>query len=108
MAFSLKQDRYRKTRGGYARFIRLYCAKCSTFLATYQKDGPGVLKRMYLDRIFEPKHLSNLQDDSLKKIPNLICSKCKEIIGTPIIYKKEKRLAVRLFEGSVVKKIIKS
>lgn len=73
------------------------CAKCNTHLFYYQKDGPGILKRTYLDRIIGAK---------IGKT-NLVCSKCKELLGVPIIYKKENRPAIRLFEGSVTKKISK-
>ncbi|KKS56835.1 MAG: hypothetical protein UV23_C0035G0007, partial [Candidatus Nomurabacteria bacterium GW2011_GWF1_42_40] len=49
--FTLKRDKFRKARGGYARILEIRCEKCGHFLALYQKDGPGPLKRMYVDRI---------------------------------------------------------
>jgi len=102
-----KQDKYKKVRGGYSRFLDIKCEKCGNYIATYQKDGPGPLKRMYIDRIFSPQNLVNLQKVNIKKIPNFVCHKCKQIIGIPYIYKKEDRPAFRLFEGSVIKKIVK-
>ena len=102
-----KQDKYKKVRGGYSRFLDIKCEKCGNYIATYQKDGPAPLKRMYIDRIFSPQNLVNLQKAAIKKIPNLICQKCKQIIGITYIYKKEDRPAFRLFEGSVIKKIVK-
>ena len=104
----LKKDKYKKARGGYSRLLEIKCEKCKNLIALYQKDGPGPLKRMYVDRIFSPKKLVNFQLIATKKIPNLICSKCKQIIGIPYIYQKEKRPAFRLFEGSITKKITKS
>jgi|SRR3989338_851904 len=92
----LKSDKYRRTRGGHSRLLDLSCSKCSTHLFYYQKDGPGILKRTYLDRIIGTKITK----------PNLICPKCKELLGVLIIYKKENRSALRLFEGAVSKKII--
>src|SRR3989344_4865635 len=88
-------------------FLEIKCEKCGNTLALYQKDGPGPLKRMYVDRIFSPEKLAKLQNVTIKKTPNLICLKCKQIIGIPYVYQKEKRLAFRLFEGSVIKKIVK-
>jgi len=93
----LKSDKYKKARGGYSRLLDISCAKCGQHLCFYQKDGPGILKRMYLDRIFEPINDSQL-----------ICSNCKQLLGIKYIYEKEKRLAFRLFIGGVSKKIIKS
>ncbi|EKE18424.1 MAG: hypothetical protein ACD_9C00341G0008 [uncultured bacterium] len=102
----LKQDKYRKARGGHSRLLDVSCSKCSEHLFHYQKDGLGTLKRTYLDRICNSTKFENLQHLSLGKIPQLICPNCKEHIGTPIIYKKENRLAFRLFEGAVSKKIV--
>lgn len=94
----LKKDKYRRARGGHSRLLDLSCSKCGTHVAYYQKDGPGILKRMYVDRII----------DSKVSQKNLECPKCKELLGVSMIYKKENRPAIRLFEGSVSKKITKS
>jgi len=48
-----KNDTYRKARGGYARLFAVSCATCGTHLFLYQKDGPGIVKRLYMDRIYE-------------------------------------------------------
>lgn len=96
-----ENDRYRKNRGGHSRWLLLYCEKCKNSIAIYQKDGPGILKRLYLDRIAIPKELVN------KSNKNLICKKCKTILGAQVIYDKENRLAYRLFAGAIGKKVIK-
>ncbi len=102
----LKNDRYKKTRGGYSRLLDIRCSKCSTHLFYYQKDGPGILKRTYLDRILDSK--SRLTQVNLKKAHPLACPSCKQVIGIPMDYKKEHRLAYRLFVGAVEKKIMNS
>jgi hypothetical protein len=102
----LKQDKYRKARDGHSKLLDVYCSKCSEHLFYYQKDGLGILKRTYLDRIYNSREFENLQHLSLDKIQQLICPKCGKHIGTPIIYKKENRLAFRLFEGTISKKIV--
>lgn len=95
--FKFLKDKYRIARGGYSRFLNVYCASCKNHLFLYQKDGPGALKRMYVDRMLAPKN---------EKIKNeLICKNCKKIIGTFFIYKKENRPAVRLYQDSIVKKV---
>ncbi|MCX6744321.1 MAG: hypothetical protein NTX82_02240 [Candidatus Parcubacteria bacterium] len=99
--FILKNDRFRKNRGGHSRFLQLFCDKCGYNLAIYQKDGPGILKRLYLDRIIFPKELSD------GKSKNLKCKNCNTLLGILIIYEKENRLAYRLFAGAIGKKIIK-
>ncbi len=103
----LKNDKYRKSRNGYARLLNIYCRKCAKQLLTYQKDGPGNLRRLYFDRIFAPSALQGLQYKDLKSVPALRCKRCGEILGQPYVYLKEKRKAFRLFQASVVKKIKK-
>lgn len=104
---SFKNDKYKKARGGYSRLLDISCVSCGNHLCYYQKDGPGILKRMYLDRI-TGSSFKGLNKRPLKEIPQLICIKCKQHIGIPIIYEKENRLAYRLFVGAVSKKITKS
>ncbi len=104
---SFKNDKYKKARGGYSRLLDISCANCGNHLCYYQKDGPGILKRMYLDRITRPEFEVS-QNKHLKKLPQLVCAKCKLHIGMPITYEKESRFAYRLFVGAVSKKIIKS
>ncbi len=101
-----KKDRYSKARGGNSRFLDIFCGACNSHVALYQKDGPGALLRMYLDRIFAPVALAILQNqgDSKKDIPNLQCPKCRALIGTPMVYESENRLAFRMIRGSFTKK----
>lgn len=107
MTIKFKTDKYRKDRGGYSRFLNVLCEHCGARILIYQKDGPGPLKRLYLDRIFAPENLANFQKLSINKTPNLTCSKCKSVLAVPYIYKKEQRKAYRLFVGAVTKKITK-
>lgn len=85
----------------------IFCRKCDQLVLTYQKDGPGNLRRLYLDRIFFPDQMVGLQYQNLKDIPQLKCQKCDEVLGTPYVYPKENRKAFRLYQDSVVKKIKK-
>lgn len=94
-----KNDAYRKARGGRSRFLDLFCESCGAFLALYQKDGPGPLKRMYVDRIVAPKMSGRAKQ--------LTCASCKKVIGTLCMYEKENRPAYRLYQDAVVKRISK-
>src|SRR5665811_342639 len=94
-----KNDKYKKSRGGYSRLLQISCQKCEKQICLYQKDGPGNLRRMYIDRIFENKVSISGK--------NLNCPN-GHLLGVKIIYKKEKRSAYRLFVEAIVKKIIKS
>jgi ribosomal protein S27E len=87
----LKTDIYRKARGGHSRLLRLKCRKCKRLICIYQKDGPGPLRRMYIDRM-NPK----------PKTKFLNC-KCGAMIGTRYTYKKERRPAYKLYVDAVVK-----
>lgn len=100
MIIRFKNDKYKKVRGGYSRLIDISCEHCGKHLFFYQKDGPGILKRMYIDRISE--------SGDLKLDANLTCPKCRRILAVPIIYEKENRPALRLFVGAITKKIVKS
>ncbi len=94
----LKNDKFKKTRGGYSRLLQISCQKCNSIICMYQKDGPGNLRRMYLDRIIDPQVLIVRKD--------LTCQK-SHLLGVKIIFEKENRLAFRLFVDSVTKKIVK-
>lgn len=104
--YKVKKDRYAKTRGGNSHFLDIFCSTCNSHIALYQKDGSGALLRMYLDRIFAPAALATLQDqsDGKKDVPNLQCPKCRALIGIPMVYELESRLAFRLVRGSFAKK----
>ena len=78
--------------------LQISCASCGAKVLRYQKDGPGILKRLYFDRI----------DGAVKQTAPLSCPKCKTMLGVPYVYHKEKREAFRLFVGAVSKKIIKA
>lgn len=93
----IKKDKYRRARGGSSKILAIYC-NCGSFLWLYQKDGPGQLKRMYLDRImgkdFEPL------------VASAKCEKCGKVIAIPMVYKKENRPALRVIRGMTTKKSI--
>ncbi len=102
---TFKKDKYWEARGRYARLLAIHCRKCKDLICIYQKDGPGNLRRLYLDRIVHPKNLAALRDKQLKKIILLKCKNCNEILGTHYEYKKEKRKAFRLYQDAVSKEI---
>jgi hypothetical protein len=95
----LKNDKYKNARGGYSRLLNISCRTCGALICKYQKDGAGNLRRMYVDRIYEPTVSIS------KKL--LFCPNA-HLLGAADTYEKEKRLAFRLFVDSVLKKIIKS
>ena len=105
MEFNFKKDKYKSARGHYSRLLNIFCRVCSQKILTYQKDGPGNLRRLYFDRIFLPKKLTNLELKSLNAVSILGCPKCKEDIGTPYIYKKENRKAFKVYQDAIIKKI---
>lgn len=98
-----KDDKYKKTRGGYSRLLDITCDYCKKHICFYQKDGPNNLRRLYIDRIFEPKVSISSK--------NLFCPD-KHLIGIKIVYNPaynpEKRPAFRLFAEAIRKKIVKS
>ena len=105
--FSLIKNKYKTARGGYSRLLNICCRKCKNVVVVYQKDGPGGLRRLYLDRILAPGSMVGLQALNLENIPVLKCKNCSYTLATPYIFKKEKRKAFRLYQDSVIKKIRK-
>ena len=105
--FEFKKDHYKIARGTHSRLLDLFCRVCDHKLLTYQKDGPGNLRRLYFDRILFPKNLTRLELKPLKSIPTLKCSKCDEDLATPYIYKKENRKAFKIYQDALIKKIRK-
>jgi hypothetical protein len=98
------KDSYRRVRGGHSELLNIICNSCKNKILVYQKDGPGRLKRMYLDRIHAPKELMELQFLNTKNIPALRCKKCNQLIAIPYVYRLEKRKAFRLHKGTVIEK----
>jgi hypothetical protein len=102
----MKKDKYLKARGGTAHMIDVSCAKCGALVLYYQKDGPGWLKRCYLNRIFGIDRWERLQRESriaeTSDMPNLVCE-CGEAIGYPMKH-KDGRLAFRLERGKFTRK----
>lgn len=110
-AIKFKKDRYRKTRGGNSELLKISCAACNDPVCLYQKDGPGDLLRCYMDRILRPQALTTPIADYLSntsdKKPEFKCTNCGITIGTPMIYKPEKRDAFSLRKGFFIKETIK-
>ncbi len=103
--FKTKKDSYRRSRGGNSFLLDICCANCHERLMIYQKDGPGTLVRVYIDRILWPQALLEIcnQAQSKKDLPNLQCTKCNTIIATAMVYEKENRLAYRMKPGAFTK-----
>ncbi len=103
----LKKDRFHKARGGTSSFFNLFCANCQQWLLLYQKDGPGTLYRLYLDRIHAPENLAELTEkytvQTVKNVPPLKCSSCNALIAAAMVYQLESRLAYRLKRGAFSK-----
>ena len=95
--YKIQHDKYQKARGGSSRMLEVSCEGCGSHVAYYQKDGPGILKRMYVDRLVD---IQTVED-------NLACSDCGRVLANLINYKKEDRLAYRLYVGAVTKKIVR-
>lgn len=105
--FILKNDQYRKARGGKAFVVSVICTQCENEVLVYQKDGDGQLKRCYLNRILSPESLEGLQHNTAiqhqKDLPDLCCPTCDVVLGSPIRH-HDGRLAFRLRQGFFKKK----
>lgn len=100
--YRLIKDKHAK--GGQSAFLLIACAACQTPILLYQKDGPGGLLRLFLDRIHAPQSLADLHHTCAAKadMPGLTCPDCGAVLGVPMVYKGG-RLAFRLIRGRVIK-----
>ena len=94
--YKFKRDKYQKNRGGTSKFLDIICDNCGNHVTFYQKDGPGILKRMYVDRFI----------DIIPSGKSLTCQTCSHELGGAMTYKKEDRPAYLLYVGAVHKSII--
>jgi len=90
----IKKDKYLKARQDKYKVYEIFCRNCNSYILHYQKDGDGILKRLYLDRI---NCLNNFTYEG-------VCWNCGTLFGSIYIYKKEKRPAIRLFVGAIKKR----
>lgn len=105
VAFKFKNDQYRAARGNRTRMVDISCRVCGQHIMVYQKDDyPGRLRRLYFDRIFSPPRLVGLERTPLSKAKPLNCSGCKEMLGTPYVYRKENRKAFKIYQDALVKR----
>lgn len=113
----IKKDKFLKQRGGTTKIIDIFCRKCGKLLLVYQKDGPGWLKRLYLNRILKPEEYSKLQLSPRIKnasdLNKLVC-KCGNIIGIPAqhVFRSDGitpdgRLDFELMRGKFIRKMHK-
>jgi hypothetical protein len=101
--YKIAKDKHTKARGGSSKFLSVYCNRCKQEILLYQKDGPGHLLRMYLDKILAPEGLRETVSGCGKKsdMAVLECPACKAKLAFPMIYEKENRLAYGIARGAV-------
>ena len=88
-------DEFSQNRGGTSVMYTLACEKCDAVLGDYQKDGPGPLKRLYVDRLqsavapaYTPMHV-------------WACHACHRPLAIAMVYAKETRPCWTLFAHTV-------
>ncbi len=80
--------------------LKISCKACKKPLFVYQKDGPGPLKRSYIDRIVGKNPLLVQKDW-------VYCPHCKTCLGFNEPYaKEENRPAIRWATEAVTYKIV--
>lgn len=105
--FRFISDKYLQARGGKPHFLNIYCDHCGQHLLLYQKDNPGKLKRLYLDRIVAPSHLAELTEHPIEDAPQLRCPKCNRLIAIAELYDQEPRGVYLLLSFATINKVAK-
>ena len=101
------RDEYLEKRGGMPHFLNIYCDHCGKHILLYQKDNPGKLKRLYLDRIVAPELLTELDSLPLEDIPQLRCLECSRLIAIAEDYDSEPRKVYLLLSFATINKVAK-
>ncbi len=105
--YKVRKDGYRRSRGNTSTLYEIDCSGCDHVLFVYQKDGPGPIKRCYLDRIAwasDEDLVVSPQQAVDGQFPGLFCDQCDQPIGTPMFYQPEDRPAYRMIPGSFHKR----
>jgi hypothetical protein len=100
-----KNDPYRQACGGSARLFAVHCATCGTHLFSYQKDGPGIVKRLYLDRIYQSQAYAGVEHRALQDVPQLLCPQCGGASRHSHNIRERTMVGFRLFAGVVTTKV---
>ena len=101
----IKRDSFWREREKTAEMWDILCSNCRSKVLLYQKDGRGKLHRCYLNRILDPRSYAELQDNAKitkENMPVLICRKCQQTIGYPMMH-REGRFAYFLLNGKWTK-----
>lgn len=98
-----ERDTSYRRRGGSAQWLLLLCGVCKEEITLYQKDGPGKLLRLYLDRVANTDGERPYKNLPYKEIGALTCNACSSVIGVPMLYAKDEkpRTAIRLINAGV-------
>jgi len=107
MQFNTCKDKSTKPKKG-SRIFQIYCSKCGSEVCVYQKEGAGNLLRIFLNKIISPNNMVEMFKTIKTKrdLHGLKCPSCGELIGVPMIYDKDNRLAFRLIPNKIIKKEI--
>ena len=99
---AFRRDRFYRARGGTATMLRIECGRCGGYLCLYQKDGNGRLRRLYWDRVFNATFATAYTARaSRSQMQAAVCRGCGHVVGLPMTYARESRLAWRLVPGAV-------
>ena len=95
--YRFKNDKFQKSRGGNSRVLDVCCKSCKEHIAYYQKDGPGLLKRVYVDRFI----------DINPNTPGLDGNPVNGFLGGWLDIKKEKEPGVDFYVAAFRKKMVR-
>jgi hypothetical protein len=81
---------------------------CKNDFALYQKDGPGKIFRLYLDRLADTDGGRPFKNLGKTAISQLECVTCEATIASPMVYEKDDhpRTALRLVEAGVNQSVV--
>lgn len=92
-------DRYPKGRSPRRLDVEIKCVNCKTTQVMYRKTGNGPIDKVFFEDI--------LDNVSLKKNKELSCPECEKVLGVRFVWGPERKVAFRMYPGSIYYKVVK-
>jgi hypothetical protein len=92
-------DRFPQGRKKLSIRVEINCVNCKTTQFEYQKENNGPIDKVFFDSIHDKPEVKNSKE--------FRCVNCEKLLGNRFVFGPERRLAFRMYPGSIYFKVIK-